>query len=115
MGMVMMPVTAVSMDTIPRAPDLAGDGPPNVLRQLFSAFGTGMFATVLVFREQFHQANLVQDVTATNVAAVRVLTATQTAMLERGMSEAAALVAGLNALMRQVEQAARVRASTTAS
>jgi EmrB/QacA subfamily drug resistance transporter len=109
MGMVMMPTTAVSMDTIPPHLISRATALTNVLRQLFSAFGTGMFATVLTFREQFHHANLIQDVTATNVAAVRVLTATQTAMLERGMSDAAALVAGLNALLRQVEQVAKVR------
>jgi hypothetical protein len=109
MGMVMMPITAVSMDTIPHHLISRATALSNVLRQLFSAFGTGMFATVLVYREQFHHANLVQDVTSTNVAAVQVLSSTQTAMLERGMTEASALVAGLNALMRQVDQVARVR------
>jgi MFS family permease len=109
MGLVMMPTTAVSMDTIPPHLISRATALTNVLRQLFSAFGTGMFATVLTFREQFHHANLVQDVTPTNLAAVRVLTATQTAMLERGLSNAAALAAGLNALISQVDQTAKVR------
>ena len=67
MGMVMMPATATSMDAIPRHLIPRATALQNVLRQLFAAFGTGMFATILTFREQFHQANLLQDVTPTNV------------------------------------------------
>jgi DHA2 family multidrug resistance protein len=109
MGMVMMPATAVSMDAIPRHLIPRATALQNVLRQLFAAFGTGMFATVLTFREQMHTSSLIQDVTPMNVAAVRVLSATQAAMLERGMTEAGAYMNGLNALMRQVTQTARVQ------
>jgi hypothetical protein len=109
MGMVMMPVTATSMDAIPRHLIPRATALQNVLRQLFAAFGTGMFATVLVFREQMHQSSLLQDVTPTNLAAVRILTATQASMLERGMSEAAAYANGLNVLMKQVSQTAKVQ------
>jgi hypothetical protein len=109
MGMVMMPATAVSMDAIPRHLIPRATALQNVLRQLFAAFGTGMFATVLTFREQLHTSNLIQDVTPMNVAAVRVLSATQAAMLERGMSEAGAYMNGLNALMRQVTQTAKIQ------
>jgi DHA2 family multidrug resistance protein len=108
MGMVMMPVTATSMDAIPRHLIARATALQNVLRQLFAAFGTGMFATVLTFREQMHEAALLQDVTPLNLAALRILSATQATMLERGMSEAAAYVNGLNVLMKQVTQTAQV-------
>jgi EmrB/QacA subfamily drug resistance transporter len=109
MGMVMMPATAVSMDAIPRHLIARATALQNVLRQLFAAFGTGMFATILTFREQVHQSDLVQDVTASNLAAVRILTTTQTTMLERGMSEAGAYANGLAVLMKQVSQMAKVQ------
>jgi MFS family permease len=109
MGMVMMPVTAVSMDAIPRHLIPRATALSNVLRQLFGAFGSGMFATILIFREQLHQASLVQDVTPTNLAAIGILTATQTTMLEHGLSEAAARMAGLSTLMKQVSQTAQVQ------
>jgi DHA2 family multidrug resistance protein len=109
MGMVMMPVTATSMDSIPRHLIPRATALQNVLRQLFAAFGTGMFATILTFREQIHAANLVQDVTPMNLAAMRILTATQSAMLERGVSEVAAYTNGLNVLMKQVTQLAKVQ------
>ena len=108
MGMVMMPVTAVSMDAIPRHLIPRATALQNVLRQLYAAFGTGMFATVLTFRETFHSANLMQDVTPTNVAAVRILTSAQTMLMERGLSEPAAYVQGLNMLMKQVTTMAKV-------
>jgi MFS family permease len=108
MGMVMMPVTATSMDAIPRHLIARATALQNVLRQLFAAFGTGMFATVLTFREQMHESALLQDVTPLNLAALRILSATQTAMLERGMTETTAYVNGLNVLMKQVTQTAQV-------
>ncbi|MFN8636480.1 MAG: DHA2 family efflux MFS transporter permease subunit [Chloroflexota bacterium] len=109
MGMVMMPVTATSMDAIPRHLIPRATALQNVLRQLFAAFGTGMFATVLTFREEMHQASLMQDVTPMNLAAMRILTATQTTMLERGMSDVAAYANGINVLMKQVTQTAQVQ------
>jgi DHA2 family multidrug resistance protein len=108
MGMVMMPVTAVSMDAIPRHLIPRATALQNVLRQLYAAFGTGMFATILTFRETFHTANLMQDVTPTNVAAVRILTEAQRLLMERGLSETAAYVNGLSTLMKQVTQLAKV-------
>ena len=59
--------------------------------------------------EQIHQGHLIQDVTPTNVAAMRILTAAQAAMLERGLSEVAAYTNGLNMLMKQVTQLAKVQ------
>jgi EmrB/QacA subfamily drug resistance transporter len=109
MGLMMMPVMTISMDTIPPPQISRASALSNVLRQLFGAFSTGIFATILLSREQFHQALLVQNVTSTNVAAVGLLNATQTAMLERGMSLAAAQAAGLAALMKQVGVLATVQ------
>ena len=109
MGLMMMPVTTVSMDTIPPHQISRASALSNVLRQLFGAFSTGIFATILLSRERFHQALLVQNVTPTNLAAVRVLNATQTAMLEQGLSLASAQAAGLGALMKQVGVLATVQ------
>jgi EmrB/QacA subfamily drug resistance transporter len=109
MGLMMMPVMTVAMDTIPPHQISRASALSNVLRQLFGAFSTGIFATILLSREQFHQALLSQNVTSTNVAAVGLLNATQTAMLERGMSMTAAQAAGLAALIKQVGVLATVQ------
>jgi MFS family permease len=109
MGLMFMPLMTVSMDTIAPPSISRASALSNVLRQLFGAFATGIFATILLQRVQFHQAILSQDVTSTNIAAVSVLSATQTAMLQQGMSLTAAQAAGTAALMKQVSLAATVR------
>jgi EmrB/QacA subfamily drug resistance transporter len=109
MGLMMMPVTTVSMDTIPPHQISRASALSNVLRQLFGAFSTGIFATILLSREQFHQALLVQNVTSTNVAAVGLLSATQSAMMQQGMSAVAAQSIGVAALMKQVGTLATVQ------
>lgn len=109
MGLMMMPVMTVSMDTIPPHQISRASALSNVLRQLFGAFSTAVFASILLDRQRFHQAILAQAITSTNITAVGVLSAVQTAMLQQGASETAAQAAGLLALLRQVSQAAAVR------
>jgi DHA2 family multidrug resistance protein len=109
MGIMMMPVMTVAMDTIPPPQIARATALSNVLRQLFGAFGTSVFASLLLDRQHFHQAILAQTVTPTNLAAVNLLSATQTAFLQQGLSEASAQSMGLMALARQVAVAASVR------
>jgi EmrB/QacA subfamily drug resistance transporter len=109
MGLMMMPVMTVAMDTIPPAMIPRASALSNVLRQLFGAFATGIFASVLLDRTIFHQAMLVQTVTPTNIAAVSVLSTTQAAMVQQGLSEVAAHTVGLATILSQVSLAATVR------
>jgi EmrB/QacA subfamily drug resistance transporter len=109
MGIMMMPVMTVAMDTIPHHQISRASALSNVLRQLFGAFSTAWFASILLDRQHFHQAILSQTVTASNIAAVNVLSAAKVAMLQQGLSDAAANVAGLMALTRQVSITAAVR------
>jgi MFS transporter, DHA2 family, multidrug resistance protein len=81
MGLMMMPVMTVSMDTIapmkiPRASALS-----NVLRQVFSVFGTGITASVLLDRTHYHGTMLAQTVTPSNPAAITLLSASTAAFL----------------------------------
>ncbi len=109
MGSMMMPVSTVAMDTIPRHLIARATALSNVIRQLCGAFGTGVFASLLLERQQFHQATLAQTLTPGNVAVVQVLSATQRALLEQGLSLPAGETAGLLVLARQVATAATVR------
>ena len=54
---------------------LTPDNLSNVLRQLFGAFATSLFASMLLDRIKFHEAILAQTVTPLNTAAVQILTA----------------------------------------
>ncbi|MCC7104376.1 MAG: DHA2 family efflux MFS transporter permease subunit [Chloroflexi bacterium] len=109
MGLMMMPVMTVAMDTIPPMMIPRASALSNVLRQLFGAFATGIFASLLLDRTVFHTAVLSQTVTSWNIAAVNVLNAAQGAFMQKGLSEAAAHSLGLQALASQVALKATVQ------
>jgi hypothetical protein len=100
----------VAMDNIPQLQIPRATALSNVLRQLVGAFGTAIFASVLLDRTRLHEAALTQVVTPTSPAAVHLLSATELAMRARGLSDSVAHSAGLMALERMVQVAATVRA-----
>jgi DHA2 family multidrug resistance protein len=106
---IIMPTMTVAMDAIPPIQIPRASALSNVLRQLFGAFGTGVFVSLLLDRTTYHQAMLSQTVTATNVSAVNLLNNTQLALVGQGLTDAAAQSAGLAMLWRQVTVAATVR------
>lgn len=110
MGMMMMPVMTVAMDTIPPAKIPRASALSNVLRQIFGAFATGIFASLLLDRATFHQSVLAQSVTPTNPAVVNVLSSVQRGFMQQGMSATDAYSMGLMTLAKQVSLTATVRA-----
>jgi EmrB/QacA subfamily drug resistance transporter len=62
MGLSMMPVTTVGMNTVP--PELIGRASAlsNVIRQVASSFGIAMFTTIMQHRQVFHFSNMAQSV-----------------------------------------------------
>jgi EmrB/QacA subfamily drug resistance transporter len=108
-GLMFMPTMTVAMDSIPPSQIPRASALSNVLRQIFGAFGTGVFASLLLDRTTYHQAMLSQTVTSTNLAALNLLNSTQLALVGQGMTEAAAHGFGLSALWAQVTLAATVR------
>ena len=109
MGLMMMPVMTVAMDTIPPVQIPRASALSNVLRQIFGAFATGIFASLLLDRVNFHRAMLSQTITPSNTAAVSVLSAVQHNLMQQGVSQPEAYSVGLMALARQVAQTATVR------
>jgi EmrB/QacA subfamily drug resistance transporter len=109
MGVMMMPVLTVAMDTIPPHQIARATALSNVLRQLFGAFGTGIFASLVLEREHFHEAILSQTVNPANLAAVNVLSGAKAALMQQGMPEAASQSMAVMALVRQVAMSATVR------
>ncbi len=109
-GLVFMPVMTMSMDNVPPHQVPRATALSNVLRQLAGAFSTAMFASLLLDRERFHQAILTQLLTPASLAATHLLSATQAALQQHGLTATAAHTAGLMALARQVSLASTVRA-----
>ncbi len=109
-GIMFMPVMTVAMDNIPPLQIPRATALSNVIRQLVSAFGTAIFASLLDDHIRLHEAALTQVVTPLSVAAENVLGAAQLAMQQQGLSPDAAHALGLMALQQMVQLAATVRA-----
>ncbi len=110
MGLAMMPAMTSWMASAPASQTQAASALNNVLRQLFGAFGTAAFATVLQQRITFHTATLTMLMGPDNFQVVQALARGAQAAQQRGMSllEAKALVA--SQLSGMVSLAGAVRA-----
>ncbi len=109
-GLMFMPVMTAMMENIPPAQIPRATALSNVLRQLVAAFGTALFASLLIDRTNLHTAALTQAVTPTSIAAVSLLHTVEQALLQHGLPAATAHRLGLLALAREVHLAATVRA-----
>lgn len=109
MGLVTMPATTVAMNTLPTTLVARGSSLTNVLRQLFGAFGTAMFATLLQDRQSYHHAMLGQSVTPDLPAVHATLASVQNWLTHQGVPLAEAKVAAVMVLEREVATRAAVR------
>ncbi len=109
MGLVTMPAMTVAMNSLPPELVARGSSLTNVLRQLFGAFGTAIFATLLHSRQTFHQAMLAQTLTP-DLPGVRMALATvQQALLHQGATLQEAKMGAVVALYNQVAVSSAVR------
>ncbi len=108
MGLVMMPAMTTAMNTLAGPLVARGSSLTNVLRQLFGAFGTAIFASLLSSRQAFHQAMLAQTVTPENPAVRTALFSAQRMVAHTGASTAQAHAIGVMMLSRQVALRAAV-------
>jgi EmrB/QacA subfamily drug resistance transporter len=109
-GMMMLPLMTVAMDRIAptrmsRATVLA-----TVIRQIAGAFGAASAASLLLTRQQHHQATLVQTVTADSTAVASTLGSLTVRLLEQGVSAANAASMALGYLNDRTKVVAAVRA-----
>jgi DHA2 family multidrug resistance protein len=109
-GLMMLPLMTVAMDRIApprmaRATVLA-----TVIRQIAGAFGAASAASLLLTRQQHHQATLVQTVTTDSTAVVSTLGSLTVRLLEQGVSAANAATMALGHLNDRTKIVASVRA-----
>ncbi len=108
MGLCMMPTMTAAMNTLSGPMVARGSSLTNVLRQIFSAFGTAIFATLLSSRETYHQAMLSQMVTPDAPPVRGMLAAAQQMVLHRGGTPMQAQIDAIMLLARQVSTTAAV-------
>ncbi|MCL4370909.1 MAG: DHA2 family efflux MFS transporter permease subunit [Chloroflexi bacterium] len=110
MGLVMMPVMTVAMNSVPPALIARSSSLTNVLRQVFASFGTAIFATLLSTHQTFHQAMISQTVTPDSLGVKAAMAGVQSTLMEHGLTAIQAKTAVVMALYRQVVTSASVMA-----
>ncbi len=109
-GMMMLPLMTVGMDRIAPARMSRATVLATVLRQLAGAFGAASAASLLLTRQQHHQATLVQTVTPDAPAVVSSLGAMTVRLLEQGVAAGASAMIALGQLNDRTKVVASVRA-----
>jgi EmrB/QacA subfamily drug resistance transporter len=110
MGMTMMPAVTAWLAAAPLDQTADASALQNVLRQLFGAFGTALYATVLHERTVHHLALLSMSMVPDAPAVVRLLGDAQQIALAQGLSLAQGRALAIGHLVGQVRTAATVQA-----
>jgi predicted MFS family arabinose efflux permease len=109
MGFAMMPSMTAWMAAAPREHTQSASAIQNVLRQVYGAFGTAIFATLLQSRIKFHAATMAMFVTPAMPAVAKLLGQAQQFALGHGMNAIQGRALAVGQLYGQVQQAAAVR------
>lgn len=110
MGFTMMPSFTAWTASAPLSQTPSASALSNVLRQLYGAFGTAMYATILQTRASFHSASLSMFVQPDSPAVLQLMATAQQIALSQGQSLDLARTAVIAQLIGQVRLASMVRA-----
>lgn len=110
MGFAMMPSMTAWMAAAPQSQTQAASALQNVLRQVYGAFGTAIFATVLQDRIKFHVATTSMFLSPDQPAVAKLMGQAQQFALAHAMPLAQAKTLVVAQLMGQVQLASAVRA-----
>jgi EmrB/QacA subfamily drug resistance transporter len=109
-GMMMLPLMTVAMDRIMPARMSRATVLATVIRQIAGAFGAASAASLLLVRQQHHQATLVQTVTPDAPAVASSLATLTVRLMEQGVAAGTAGMLALGQLNDRTKIAASVRA-----
>jgi EmrB/QacA subfamily drug resistance transporter len=109
LGLAMIPASTAWLASVPGERTQAASTFSNVMRNLFGAFATAIFQTILTSREKFHFAGLAMFSQWSSPEVSRMLAQAQQAALAHGGSLAAAKASVVLQLYGRVQQAATVQ------
>jgi EmrB/QacA subfamily drug resistance transporter len=110
MGFAMMPAMTAWMSAAPPQHMQSASAIQNVMRQIYGAFGTAMFATFLQSRVKFHAATMSMLVTPDQPAVAKLLGSAQQFALTHGLTEAQGRMLAVGQIYGQVQLSSAVRA-----
>ena len=109
-GIMILPLMTVAMDRIAPARMSRATVLATVIRQIAGAFGAASAASLLLTRQQHHQATLVQTVTPDAPAVISSLGSMTVRLLEQGVAAASSASIALGQLNDRTKVVASVRA-----
>jgi amino acid permease len=104
----MMPSMTAAMNAAPLHLMSRASSMTNVMRQVFSAFGTAMFVSILQSRERFHAAMLSQTITPENLPYQQLMAQAQALIAAHGGSDVQAQALATLAVFQRVQLSAAV-------
>ena len=110
MGFAMMPAMTVWMASAPASETQAASALQNVLRQVFGAFGTAMFAALLQDRIRFHSVSMAMFATPDMPAIAKLLGQMSQFALSHGLTEMQGRAMAIGQLYGQIQLSAAVKA-----
>ena len=110
LGLIAMPIMNLALSVVRRGQVVRASALTACLRQVLSAFGTAIFATILISRQGFHFSGLAQTVTPDSLMAVQVLSGMERAAGQFGTSDALAQDTAIQILDGLVDRQAAVQA-----
>jgi hypothetical protein len=108
-GLAMIPGSTAWLAAAPASQTQAASTFSNVLRQLFGAFATAIFQTILTSREKLHYSELAMFTQWTSLSVSKMLAQAQQTALAHGTSVLAAQNGVILQLYSQVQKAAAVQ------
>lgn len=109
-ALMFIPAITLTMSLVPRDQLPQASALTNSLRQLFPAFATAAFATILTVRQAFHFGNLAQTVTPGSLMAMQVLSGLEKAATRYGVPNGMAEQTAILMLDTVVQREAAVKA-----
>ena len=110
LGLAMIPASTAWLASVPSQQTQAASTFSNVMRNLFGAFATAIFQTILTSREKFHFAGLAMFTQWTSPGVSKMLAQAQQAALAHGSSLATAKASVVLQVYSQVQKASVVQA-----
>ncbi|MDD3364539.1 MAG: DHA2 family efflux MFS transporter permease subunit [Syntrophomonas sp.] len=110
MGLSMMPVTTVGMNTVPPALIGRASALSNVIRQVASSFGIAMFTTIMQHRQVYHFSNMAQSVNINSNEYIHLQTTLSDMATSLGLGYGTTQGLGLSIIAKEIGKLSMIQA-----
>jgi hypothetical protein len=110
MGLSMMPVTTVGMNTVPTALIGRASALSNVIRQVASSFAIATFTTIMQNRQVYHFSNLAQSVNISSAEYIRLQAHLSNLAITQGMDYVTTQGLGISLIAEEISKVSMINA-----